>query len=191
MANTRNIGRGKAGYREFQKRVTQAYRMLVRSIKEGEEYFSDQIEDIFDQILLAFVQEMTDEELPNIDLWRKRAEQHVTKKTTEIFDKFGEENFPEEEKEEEQSETDEFPPPRIGDDFITIRGDEYPIITREEAPALRRNGRTPRNKVFRTLSEVEAYLYDVEWPREYIYQYGGIEIIRRGSIIVGYRIWIG
>lgn len=183
-----NQGRGKTKFREFSKSLTQAYRDLIDSIEEGEEYFSDDVIDYFNQLYLVYIQELTDEEIPNIELWGKRASELITKRITQVFDKFGEG----EERPTEEEKTDE-EEPFIDEDrgFITIRGDDYPIITRSEAPTMRRAGRTPRNKVFRTLEELESYLYDVDWPREYIQLYGGIEIIRRATQIVGYRIWIG
>lgn len=183
-----NQGRGKTKFREFTKSLTRAYRDLIDSIEEGEEYFSDDIIDYFNQTYLVFIQELTDEDIPNVDLWGKRASELITKRITQVFDKYGEgEERPKEE------ETNEEEPATIDEErgFINIHGDDYPIITRSEAPTMRRAGRTPRNKVFRTLEELESYLYDVDWPREYIQLYGGIEIIRRANVIVGYRIWIG
>ena len=182
-----SVGRGKAKFREYSKIVNQLYRQLVDDIKEGEEYYSNEIEFQFNQVYLAFEKELIDEDIPNQDLWRKRLSQHITKQITRIFDKFSE--LEEEEEEEEEKSDETFIDKSRG--VIVINGDEYPIIDRGNAPTMRRNGRKPRNRVFTSLAEVESYLYDTDWPREYIYQYGGIEIIYRNGTIVGFRIWIG
>lgn len=183
-----NQGRGKESFRQFKRTIAEAYRDLIEAIEDGEEFYSDYIEDIFNQVYLAYVEDLVNLDIPNKELWQERASQEVTKRITQVYDKYGE---PDEEPEEEESENEEFPPPEIGDNFITIRGVDFPIITRQEAPTMRRAGRTPRNRIFTTLEDVEEYIFAEDWPYEYIVQYGGIEIIYRGSAIVGFRIWIG
>jgi hypothetical protein len=186
MANAQQ-GRGKTKFREFNKIARQAYKEIVRSIRDDdEEYYSFDIISQFNLIFLAFVGEIEDEDIPNIPLWRKRAEEIVTKLITQIFDIFSE-NINEEDEEPEPDENEV----NIGDDFITINGIDFPVITRENAPSLRRAGRLPRNRIFPTIDDVAAYIFAEDWPYEYIQLYGGIEIIRRGTSIVGYRIWIG
>lgn len=185
-------GRGKTKFREFLRIARDAYRDIVASIRDDEEeYYSHDIISIFNAIFLSYVGELDDENIPNIPLWRKRAEEHITKLITDIFDRFSEEIEDTGEEEEEEYQGEE--PPDIDEEmgYITINGVAFPIITREEAPTLRRAGRTPRNRIFPTISDVEQYIFGEDWPYEYIIQYGGIEIIRRGTQIIGYRIWIG
>src|ERR1051325_11640130 len=183
-------GRGKTKFREFTRIVRGQFKDFVESIRDGEEYFSSDIISAFDLLFVAYVGELEDEEIPNIPLWRKRAEDLGTKLIAQIFDMF-EEEIEDNEEEEEHLPNEEDTDIDEENGVSTINGVDFPIVTRQEAPTLRRAGRQPRNRSFTTLEDVKEYIFGEDWPYEYIILYGGIEIIRRGSAIVGYRIWKG
>lgn len=86
MANA-NQGRGKTAFREFKRDLRRATNDILASVKGGSNFSSLDLQNIYDLVLIVYVRDIMDSDLPNPQTWIGRGEKATQEQELRVLEK--------------------------------------------------------------------------------------------------------
>jgi hypothetical protein len=171
-------GAGKQSFREFSRTANENRQYIIRALNSGHYYNIEQVEEWYEQILGEYENTLSDNEIPNSELWLSRAASLSEDIISNLLNRypsinqtntFGTNEDDNENKEQQQENEDN-----------SIFS--YPVVTEDECVDTHEG--SVRGQVLLTLEELEEYLQPV--PASVIL--GIVLVYDEFSQIVGFRL---
>ena len=183
-----NQGLGKTLHREHNKYITDALKSFEKGLKDGDLFTPEDFDGQMEQIVDNFLQDMEDNDAPNVDLWRERLQDRIDEKR-QIFEEkypgiFEDVEYVEDADDDSDIEDEDvgIPDDAIGG-YIDINGMSYEVATDDDIRAYRAKGYVRRSVTLPSYDELVEYAKDIPYIM-------GIELIYNGGYFEGFTVWI-
>lgn len=170
--------RGKQSFRDFTRTANELKRLTERAIKSGEQYTIEDLENWYDDLIAEYENLLSDEDIPNAELWLSRAEDKKSEHIGYFTNAYPLLNSP---IDDEETADDNFDSENPGDTPESDNIYGIPVIT-EWGCIL--NGNSARGQILLTLEELIEYLEPI--PPSVIN--GLIPVYGETGQLVGYRL---